>query len=78
MLTSTVTTKGQVTIPAKIRKMAGIKPSDKVIFKTTKDRVVIEKIPSLESIFGILANPKVKPLTISKMRKLEEKMFENK
>ncbi|MBI2103718.1 AbrB/MazE/SpoVT family DNA-binding domain-containing protein [Candidatus Woesebacteria bacterium] len=77
MLASTVTTKGQVTIPAKIRRITGIKPSDKVVFKMSEDKVIIEKVPSLDSLFGSLANPRVKPLSISAMNKLSEKMFED-
>lgn len=40
-LVSTLTTKGQVTIPAPIRKMLGLKPKAKVAFLQKKDGVHI-------------------------------------
>ena len=76
MLTSTVTIKGQVTVPAPIRKMMGVKPSDKVVFIKRGSKIFFEKLPSIDSLFGSLSNPKVKTLTISRMKKLsEEEMF---
>jgi AbrB family looped-hinge helix DNA binding protein len=70
MLTSTVTSKGQVTIPAKIRRRAGIQPTDRVVFKTDKNSVVIEKIPNVRAVFGSFANPKVKPLSAEEINRL--------
>ena len=73
MLTSTVTRKGQLTLPAKLRKELNIKPSDKVVFTKEKDKIYIEKLPSIDELFGSLKNPNVKPLSISEMNRMVEK-----
>jgi AbrB family looped-hinge helix DNA binding protein len=51
---TTVTTKGQVTIPADIREHLGIKPRDRVQFEITKDgSVQITPAPSrIAALFG--------------------------
>lgn len=49
----TLTTKGQVTIPADIRRRLGLKPNDQVIFRVVGDRVQIEAAPmTLDEAFG--------------------------
>lgn len=41
---STITTKGQVTIPKPVRERLGVKPGDKIAFELTEDgRVLIER-----------------------------------
>jgi AbrB family looped-hinge helix DNA binding protein len=42
-MTTTVTVKGQVTLPKKVRDAAGIKPGDKVEVRATGSGVLIEK-----------------------------------
>ena len=42
---STVTVKGQVTIPKEIREIMGIAEGDRIIFQTESDNIVIKKIP---------------------------------
>ena len=42
-MTTTVTVKGQVTLPKKVREAAGIKPGDKVEVRATGSGVLIEK-----------------------------------
>ena len=57
-LTSSVTQKGQVTIPAEIRKLLGVKPQDKVAFKIEKSTVKLSRTTSVvERTKGILASP---------------------
>jgi AbrB family looped-hinge helix DNA binding protein len=52
-MATTVTQKGQVTIPIKVREFLGIKPKDKVIFEIKKDnRVIVKKIPDLKDLLG--------------------------
>lgn len=57
---SSVSPKGQITIPAEIREMLGVKPKDKVVFEVDKEGVKIrplaarlqasyQAIPALES-----------------------------
>lgn len=43
MLISTLTTKGQATIPAEVRKMLSLKSGDKVIFEIVDHKAVLRK-----------------------------------
>lgn len=62
-LVSTVTSKGQVTIPLEVRKYLGIKTNDKVAFVIEQDGVVRLRVPqypdiaSLRGAAGSLAQP---------------------
>jgi AbrB family looped-hinge helix DNA binding protein len=50
---SSVSPKGQVTIPAEIRKQLGVRPRDHVVFHVVDNSVRIEpERMSLESIYG--------------------------
>lgn len=56
MISSTLTSKGQITIPKKIREMLKLKTSDRVIFVPLEDGKVLmttETAPA-ESLFGML------------------------
>jgi antitoxin PrlF len=57
-IVTTLTKKGQVTIPVEIRSLLGLKAKDKVAFRIGKDNVVLAPVKySLETIYGA-----VKPL----------------
>ena len=45
-LETTVTQKGQVTIPAEVRSRLGLKPRDKVHFEMRGDVVTLRPVPS--------------------------------
>jgi len=49
---STVTTKGQVTIPKHIRDRLGIKPNDRVDFVVEDDRAVLSLVKPLRDLRG--------------------------
>ena len=56
---STVTTKGQVTIPARVRKALGLKPGAKVTFQIEGQTVKL--VPVLDDVtaaFGLLKSDK--------------------
>lgn len=58
---TTITTKGQVTIPGKVRKILKIVPGDKAVFTTideNKNQVVVKIIPksTVEEMYGSLAS----------------------
>ena len=58
-LTSTLTSKGQVTVPVEIRRLLGLKPKTKVAFLRKKDRVYLTTPNyTLSTIKGIV--PKLK------------------
>lgn len=55
MLTSAVTTKGQVTIPSELREKLGIKPGDRVAFVEKDGKVEIQRQESrVQAAFGVL------------------------
>jgi len=57
MHASKITTKGQVTIPLKFRKLLGVRPGDKITFDVNENgRVLIKKIDSRVSLAGILSD----------------------
>ena len=47
---STVTTKGQVTIPVDIRALFHIHPNDRVDFVVEGDRIILIVVPSFRTI----------------------------
>lgn len=54
MYTSTVTSKGQATIPAPIRKKLGIKPGQKIVFKDSGKDIQIKASVKPADLMGIL------------------------
>lgn len=52
---STVTTKGQVTIPVDIRSRFHISPNDKVDFIVEGERIVITLVKTLKDLRGVVA-----------------------
>ena len=55
MLSSAVTTKGQVTIPVELRQKLGIKPGDRVGFVDEGGRIVLQRQETaIEATFGIV------------------------
>jgi AbrB family looped-hinge helix DNA binding protein len=56
MKTSTMTVKGQVTIPLEIRRRLGVKPGDRIRFRELDAGVVIDRQEDrVEAMFGVLA-----------------------
>ena len=62
MSMSNVTQKGQVTIPAEMRKALGLKAGSKVRFKRQGRKVSLEPVeePAVESLFGALKVPRAR------------------
>lgn len=55
---SSVSPKGQITIPVEIRKMLGVKPKDKVSFEVEDGKVnLVPARFTLESVFGSVPPP---------------------
>lgn len=55
MHASKITTKGQVTIPQKLRRLLGVRPGDKIAFEAGEDgKVIIRKIDCRVSLAGTL------------------------
>lgn len=58
MYSTSITQKGQVTIPAPIRKKLGLKTGQKVAFTDRGKEVVIEPIPNFFDLMGSLKTKK--------------------
>ena len=68
MLHSTVTSKGQTTIPEKIRKALRIKPGDRLEYAVQGDRATIRVHPGIRSLKGALASKKGKGMSFAEIR----------
>lgn len=69
---STITSKGQITIPTDIRKYLGVDKSDKVAFVVESQGQVVmaaHKYPNIESLRGA-AGSLPKPLPFKKIRQI--------
>ena len=49
---STITTKGQITVPVSIRKLYGLHPNDRVDFIPDGDRIVLVPVKTLRDFRG--------------------------
>lgn len=60
MQTSNVTSKGQITVPANLRKELDMLPGSKVRFVRKGSSVLIERVmePDVSSLFGVLKRSK--------------------
>ena len=57
---STITSKGQITLPAEVRRYMDLKEGDRILFVRDAERVTIEKLPlntPSEEVFGSLSRP---------------------
>lgn len=54
MPVSTVSSKGQVTLPAQVRKKLRIAPNDRVTIEAVDDTIVIRRAPDLFELKGFL------------------------
>ena len=73
MLHSTVTSKGQTTIPGEIRKALQIKPGDKLEYVVDGDHATIRVHPGTRSLRGVLASKKGKGLAFAQIREVAAK-----
>lgn len=69
MLHSTLTSKGQTTIPEKIRRALRIKPGDKLEYEVDGERATIRVHPGIRSLKGVLASNKGKRMSFAEIRK---------
>ena len=68
MSSSTVTSKGQITVPKAIRDALGVRPGDRLAFRTRDDGTVIVEAETVDvrALRGIL-KPKRKGVTVEAM-----------
>lgn len=70
---STVTRKGQTTIPGKIRKALRIKPGDKLEYVVEGDHAIIRVHLGTRSLQGVLASKKGKGMSFAEIREAAAK-----
>ncbi len=70
---STVTRKGQTTIPGEIRKALQIKPGDKLQYAVEGDQATIRVHPGTRSLKGALASKKGKKMSFGEIREAAAK-----
>ena len=58
MIATTITQKGQVTIPVHIRKKLSIKTGQKVIFEERGDEIIVKAVPDFLTLMGSLKTNK--------------------
>ena len=69
MLHSTITKKGQTTIPNEVRAALNIRPGDRLEYKLEGKKVSMQVHPGIRSLAGALASTKGKELSFSQIRK---------
>lgn len=57
MTHSTITSKGQTTLPAPIRRALHLKAGDRILYEIQGDSVVIRPQPGVMAVFGSLKSP---------------------
>jgi AbrB family looped-hinge helix DNA binding protein len=80
MATATLTSKGQVTIPKKIRDKLGLKPGDKIDFEVDENGKlqVMTKKYSIADMAGMLYRPGQKAKSIEEMNEGVAEYFREK
>lgn len=70
MVTATLTSKGQVTIPKRVRKSLGLQSGDRIAFVIRGDSEVSLKPlnKSVDEVFGKLHDPDQAPRTVEEMK----------
>ena len=67
MLESTVTVRGQTTLPKSVRAALGLQAGDKVRYLVSGDEVKILRVKSVSDLFNVLSEKVQVPVTISEM-----------
>jgi AbrB family looped-hinge helix DNA binding protein len=70
---STVTSKGQTTIPGKIRKALRIKPGDKLEYVVEGDHAIIRVHLGTRALKGVLASNKGQGMSFAQIREAAAK-----
>ena len=68
MFESTMTSKGQTTVPKEIRKQLNLRPGDKVFWYLEDGRIVLRaKNRSINDLAGMLHRPDQRPISLEEM-----------
>jgi len=67
---TTMTQKGQITVPAAIRHHFGLKPSDKLLMSVEDEKITVKPMKkSFLDLYGSVKHKGKKPLDFKKLRK---------
>lgn len=69
ILTSKITSKGQITLPKEVRKLLNVQEGNVIIFEKENDKIVIKPAKTLRDFKGLLKNTK-KEETFDEIRKI--------
>lgn len=75
--TATVTSQGQITIPAKFRKILNLNKRGKVFVSLDNERILLEPVSDFMALGGSLHKYAKKNMPIEKIMELEEKAWED-
>ena len=67
MRESTITAKGQTTLPKDVRAALGLRPGDRVRYIIAGDQVRLLKVRSVSELAGLLARPGRRPASLEEM-----------
>jgi len=70
-----ITSQGQITIPASIRRSLGLNKYPKATVYLKNKKIIIEPIPDILTMGGLLKRKAIKGKSIDKTIKLEEKVI---
>ncbi len=63
MLASNITSKGQVTLPAAIRKQLNLKAGDRIVFRLEGNKIIAEPVSGdISELFGLVKSDKTATL----------------
>ena len=68
----TITSQGQISIPAKVRKLFGLDKIKKLIVYMRDDEIVLKKAPDIDDVAGILHQFAIKDKPIEEVMKMEK------
>jgi AbrB family looped-hinge helix DNA binding protein len=74
-LRSTLTSKGQVTIPVEVRRLLGLEPHDKVAFVVDDGQVRVERARSVAERTAGIFKSDLPPLSAEEMRRVAEELW---
>ena len=75
MLHSTITRKGQTTIPGQVRESLHMLPGDRLEYIVKSDHAIIRVQPNAKSLKGALVSKKGKHLSIGQIREAAAREF---
>lgn len=68
-----ITSQGQITIPALMRRLLNLSEYNKALVQTKKNKIIIEPVPDILDLAGLLKDKALKGKNFDQIVKLEEK-----